>query len=325
MGSNMDMMIEVQDLTKYYGPALAISRLNFEVAAGEIVGFLGPNGAGKTTTLKILSGFLSPSGGTARINGRDCLTESLEVRHSLGYLPETVPLYTDLTVNQFLRFAAQAKGVESKGINPELSRVREACGLEEVQNTFIAALSKGFRQRVGLAQALLNQPPVLILDEPTIGLDPSQIVEIRQLIKELAGAHTVILSSHILPEVSQLCQRVIIINRGQIVASDTPENLSRQLGHGSRVRLSVRGPENEVAAALEKLPQVQTVADEGEGRYLVVAAADLDMRPQLARLVVERGWDLLELKAQEFTLEEVFLNLVTEEEANAGEATIEES
>jgi ABC-2 type transport system ATP-binding protein len=325
MGSNMDMMIEVQDLTKYYGRTLAISRLNFEVAAGEIVGFLGPNGAGKTTTLKILSGFLSPSSGTARINGKDCVTQSLEVRHSLGYLPETVPLYTDLTVNQFLRFAAQSKGVEAKAENGELSRVKAACGLEQVQNTLIAALSKGFRQRVGLAQALLKNPPVLILDEPTIGLDPSQIVEIRQLIKELAGAHTVILSSHILPEVSQLCQRVIIINKGQIVAGDTPENLSRQLGHGSRVRLVVKGPEGEVAAALQAIPQVQEVAGQGDGKFLVVAANDQDARPLLARLVVERGWDLLELKAQEFTLEEVFLNLVTEEEATPEEAVEEGS
>jgi len=316
----MDMMIEVQDLTKYYGPTLAISRLSFEVAQGEIVGFLGPNGAGKTTTLKILSGFLSPSGGTARINGRDCVTESLEVRHSLGYLPETVPLYTDLTVSQFLRFAARAKGVEAQKGNGELSRVMDACGLGEVQHKLIASLSKGFRQRVGLAQALINNPPVLILDEPTIGLDPSQIVEIRQLIKELAGAHTVILSSHILPEVSQLCQRVIIINRGQIVASDTPENLSRQLGHGSRVRLTVCGPEGEVVEALQKIPQVREVAGEGENRYLVVAANDLDVRPQLARLVVERGWELLELKAQEFTLEEVFLDLVTEEEVTEKES-----
>jgi ABC-2 type transport system ATP-binding protein len=320
MGSNMDMMIEVQDLTKYYGPTLAISNLNFEVAQGEIVGFLGPNGAGKTTTLKILSGFLSPSAGTARINGRDCVTASLAVRQSLGYLPETVPLYTDLTVNRFLKFAAQAKGVEAKKESGEVERVESACGLEEVRHTLIASLSKGFRQRVGLAQALLNNPPVLILDEPTIGLDPSQIVEIRQLIKDLAGAHTVILSSHILPEVSQLCQRVIIINRGQIVAGDTPENLSRQLGHGSRVRLTVRGPEGEVAAALQKIPQVQAVAGEGNGSYLVVAANDLDIRPQLARLVVERGWELLELKAQEFTLEEVFLNLVTEEEATEEES-----
>jgi ABC-2 type transport system ATP-binding protein len=312
----MEMMIEVQDLTKYYGPTLAISQLNFAVAAGEIVGFLGPNAAGKTTTLKILAGFLAPTAGTARINGHDCVAESLQVRRSLGYLPENVPLYPDLTVSQFLRFAAQAKGVEARAEAAEVDRVAAACSLEEVRGKLIGALSKGFRQRVGLAQALLNQPPLLILDEPTIGLDPSQIVEIRSLIKELAGAHTVILSSHILPEVSQLCQRVIIINRGQIIASDTPENLSRQMGHGSRVGLTVLGPEAEVAAALQQIPQVKEVAARGEGKFLVVSGNDADLRPQLARTVVERGWELLELKAQEFTLEEVFLNLVTEEESN---------
>jgi ABC-2 type transport system ATP-binding protein len=219
-------------------------------------------------------------------------------------------------VSQFLRFAAQAKGVEARAEAAEVDRVAAACSLEEVRGKLIGALSKGFRQRVGLAQALLNQPPLLILDEPTIGLDPSQIVEIRSLIKELAGAHTVILSSHILPEVSQLCQRVIIINRGQIIASDTPENLSRQMGHGSRVGLTVLGPEAEVAAALQQIPQVKEVAARGEGKFLVVSGNDADLRPQLARTVVERGWELLELKAQEFTLEEVFLNLVTEEESN---------
>jgi len=307
------MMIEVQDLTKYYGPTLAISRLNFEVAAGEIVGFLGPNAAGKTTTLKILAGFLSSTSGTARINGFDCLSQSLETRRSLGYLPETVPLYRDLTVTQFLRFAARAKGVEAGAEQKEIDRVMEDCGLKEVRHTLIASLSKGFRQRVGLAQALLHRPPVLILDEPTIGLDPSQIVEIRQLIKDLAGAHTVILSSHILPEVAQLCQRVIIINQGQIVASDTPENLSRQLGQGSRLLLTVLGPETEVVPALQTVPGVQGVAGQGGGRYLVEAAPDPDARPLLARLVVERGWQLLELRTQEFTLEDVFLNLVTEE------------
>lgn len=311
----MEMMIEVQDLTKYYGPTLAINQLNFSVAAGEIVGFLGPNAAGKTTTLKILAGFLAPTAGTARINGHDCVTESLEVRRSLGYLPENVPLYPDLTVSQFLRFAAQAKDVEARQEAREVDRVVAACNLGAVRGKLIGVLSKGYRQRVGLAQALLNQPPLLILDEPTIGLDPSQIVEIRSLIKELAGAHTVILSSHILPEVSQLCQRVIIINRGQIIAGDTPENLSRQMGHGSRVGLMVRGPDTEVQRVLQETPQVKEVAAQGEGKFLVSAADDTDLRPQLARTVVERGWELLELKAQEFTLEEVFLDLVTEEES----------
>jgi ABC-2 type transport system ATP-binding protein len=311
----METMIAVQDLTKYYGPTPAISRLTFEVGKGEIVGFLGPNGAGKTTTLKILAGFLPPTAGQARINGHDCVTESLAVRRSLGYLPETAPLYTELSVSQFLRFAARAKGVESRHEQGEVDRVIEACGLEEVRKTLISSLSKGFRQRVGLAQALLHSPPLLILDEPTIGLDPAQIVEIRQLIKELSGDHTVVLSSHILPEVSQLCQRVIIINKGQIVASDTPENLSRQLGHGSRLRLEVKGPVPVVTAALRSLPGVKEVLNQGETSYLVESGENLELRPELARLVVARGWDLLELQAQEFTLEEVFLNLVTEEEA----------
>jgi ABC-2 type transport system ATP-binding protein len=311
----METMIEVRDLTKYYGPHLAVSRLEFQVTAGEIVGFLGPNGAGKTTTLKILAGSLAPSAGTARINGYDCVSDSLLVRRSLGYLPEHVAIYPDLTVTQFLRFAARAKGVEAKAEKGEIDRVMAACGLEEVRGKMVGALSKGYRQRLGLSQALLNQPPLLILDEPTIGLDPSQIVEIRQLIKDLEGAHTVMLSSHILPEVSQLCHRVIIINRGLIVASDTPENLSRQLGQGSRVFITVSGPVDQVEAALKAVAGVNRVLRQGEGKYLVEADNGVELRPQLARVVVERGWQLLELQAQEFTLEEVFLNLVTEEKS----------
>ncbi len=313
----MEIMIEVQDLSKSYGPLQAVNHIDFQVAAGEIVGFLGPNGAGKTTTLKMLAGFLAPTSGTARINGFDCVTQSLQVRRSLGYLPENVSIYTDLTVVQFLRFAARAKGVEAKEEAAEVRRVMAACGLEEVAGKLVAALSKGYRQRLGLAQALINQPPVLILDEPTIGLDPSQIVEIRSLIKNLEGAHTVMLSSHILPEVSQLCHRVIIINRGQVVASDTPENLSRQMGHGSRISLTVKGAEAEVTAALQALPGVGRVASQGGGRYLVEGGNGRDLRPELARLLVQQGFDLLELKTQEFTLEDVFLNLVTEEETEA--------
>ena len=311
-----DLMIEAQDLTKYYGATLAINQLNFQVARGEIVGFLGPNAAGKTTTLKILAGFLAPTSGTARINGFEVVSQSLEVRRSLGYLPETVPLYRDLTVTQFLRFAARAKQVEAKREALEIDRVVEECGLKEVRRTLVGTLSKGFRQRLGLAQALVNHPPLLILDEPTIGLDPSQIVEIRQLILDLGGSHTILLSSHILPEASQLCSRVIIINRGHIVASDTPANLSRQLGHNFRISLTVRGPDGEVAAVLKAVPGVQEVSPQGNGRFLVEAGEDQDLRPQLARTVVEGGWELLELKTQEFTLEEVFLNLVTEEEVS---------
>ncbi len=228
-------MIAVKDLTKYYGSFAAIQNLNFEVADGEIVGFLGPNAAGKTTTLKILAGYMPPTSGVAAVHGYDCVTQSLAARKSLGYLPETVPLYPDLTVNQFLDFAAQSKGLDRRQRRLEVDRAIADCSLEEVRNTLVAVLSKGFRQRVGLAQALLGRPPLLILDEPTIGLDPAQIVEIRELIRRLAGDHTVILSSHILPEVSQLCQRVIIINRGQIVASDTPANLTHQLNREARL------------------------------------------------------------------------------------------
>ena len=227
-------MIAVKSLTKYYGSFAAIQNLNFEVADGEIVGFLGPNAAGKTTTLKILAGYMPPTSGSAAVRGFDCVTQSLAVRKSLGYLPETVPLYSDLTVSQFLDFAGQAKGLDSRQRHLEVDRAIDDCSLEEVKNTLVAFLSKGFRQRVGLAQALLGRPPLLILDEPTIGLDPAQIVEIRELIRQLAGDHTVILSSHILPEVSQLCQRVIIINCGQIVASDTPANLTHQLNREAR-------------------------------------------------------------------------------------------
>ncbi|MDD3579846.1 MAG: ATP-binding cassette domain-containing protein [Desulfobacca sp.] len=306
-------MIEIQDLTKYYGPTLAIWRLNFEIADGEIVGFLGPNAAGKTTTLKILAGYMPPTSGTATINGYDCLTQPLEVRRSLGYLPENVPLYRDLEVSQFLSFAAQAKGVDSRKQKIEIDRVLADCGLENVRHTLISSLSKGYRQRLGLAQALLNRPPLLILDEPTIGLDPTQIVEIRQLIKELAGEHTVFLSSHILPEVSQLCQRVIIINRGQIVASDTPANLTRELGESSRLAMVIKGSEDKIVATLKALSGIKGVTARGNGYYLLEVEKGQELRPTLARQVVQAGWELLELKAQEFTLEDVFLNLVTEE------------
>lgn len=307
-------MIEVEDLTKFYGPVAAIRGLTFTVAAGEIVGFLGPNAAGKTTTLKILAGFMPPSAGTARINGYDCVTQSLQVRRSLGYLPENVPLYPDLTVRQFLEFVARAKGLDHRSRRPEIARVLADCALTEVENTLIGVLSKGFRQRVGLAQALLGRPPLLILDEPTIGLDPAQIVEIRELIRQLAGEHTVILSSHILPEVSLLCQRVIIINKGQIVASDTPANLTQQLGRDARLQVWVRGPRDEVSQALAQVAGVKRVLPRDPEHYILEVDLEQEARPAVARLVVQRGWELLELKTQEFTLEDVFLNLVTEED-----------
>jgi ABC-2 type transport system ATP-binding protein len=311
-------MIAVKDLTKFYGSFSAIQALNFEVADGEIVGFLGPNAAGKTTTLKILAGYMPPTSGTATVRGFDCVAQSLAARKSLGYLPETVPLYPELTVSQFLDFAGQAKGLDSRQRRLEVDRTIGDCSLQDVKNTLITYLSKGFRQRVGLAQALLGRPPLLILDEPTIGLDPAQIIEIRELIRQLAGDHTVILSSHILPEVSQLCQRVIIINRGQIVASDTPANLTHQLNREARVHLTVEGPHAEVQAAIAAVPGVKNVHGLGDGTFTLEADLGAEVRPELARALVQGGWDLLELKTQEFTLEDVFMNLITEEAETLG-------
>ncbi len=316
-------MIVVKDLTKYYGSFAAIQNLNFEVAAGEIVGFLGPNAAGKTTTLKILAGYMPPTGGFAAVNGYDCVGQSLAARQSLGYLPETVPLYPDLTVGQFLDFAAQAKGLDRSRRRQEVARAIADCSLESVRQTLIGVLSKGFRQRVGLAQALLGRPPLLILDEPTIGLDPAQIVEIRELIRQLAGEHTIILSSHILPEVSQLCQRVIIINRGQIVASDTPANLTQQLGHDARIHVVIHGPSADISKTLAAIPGVKGVHSQGNGAFTLEADLDTEVRPELARRIVQNGWDLLEMKTQEFTLEDVFINLVTEEELPVATPTVQ--
>jgi len=234
-------MIEAEGLTKYYGPLPAIRDVTFTVERGEVVGFLGPNGAGKSTTIRILTCYMPPTTGVARIDGLDCFARSLEVRERVGYLPESVPLYVELTVKGFLRFAAGAKGVEGKKLEREVGRVIAICGLENAANRIIGHLSKGFRQRVGLAQALLNNPSVLVLDEPTIGLDPAHIIEIRRLIEELREEHTILLSSHILPEVAQICQRVLIINKGQIVATDTPANLTRQLQKSAQIQLRIAG------------------------------------------------------------------------------------
>ena len=308
-------MIEAEGLTKYYGPMPAIRDVSFTVERGEVVGFLGPNGAGKSTTMRILTCYMPPTAGLARIDGLDCFDKSLEVRRRVGYLPENVPLYGELTVRGFLRFAAGAKGVDSKKIKSEVSRVVGVCGLEKAAHRMISHLSKGFRQRVGLAQALLNNPSVLVLDEPTIGLDPTQIIEIRRLIQELREEHTVLLSSHILPEVAQICQRVLIINKGQIIATDSPANLTSQLQKSAQVQLQVRGNTAELALALESLGGVQkvTVAAGETGRVFVETDRSGDLRPEIARLVVDKRMDLLELKLVDLSLEDIFMQLVTDE------------
>lgn len=313
-------MIEAEGLTKFYGPIAAIRDVAFQVEKGEIVGFLGPNGAGKSTTIRILTCYMPPSAGSARVDGLDCFDHSLEIRRKIGYLPENVPLYGDLTVTRFLRFAAGAKGVAAKNVDKELRRVCAVCGLEKNANRIIGHLSKGYRQRVGLAQALLNDPSVLVLDEPTIGLDPTQIVEIRRLVQELRENRTILLSSHILPEIAQICQRVLIINKGKIVATDSPENLTRQLQKTSTILLEVSGPAPGLAAVLETMAGVRKVSVEGSGtsRFAIEVDRSRDVRPEIARAVIEKGGGLLEMRTVQPSLEDVFMQLVTEEPSQEG-------
>ncbi|MCI0371951.1 MAG: ABC transporter ATP-binding protein [candidate division NC10 bacterium] len=311
-------MIEVDGLTKFYGQKAAIEEVSFEVAKGEVVGFLGPNGAGKTTTMRILACFMPPTSGTARLAGLDIGKQSLEVRRRIGYLPESVPLYGDMTVRQYLTFAAEAKGVPRPERSGRVAGVMERCLIADVQERLIRNLSKGYRQRVGLAQALVGDPEVLILDEPTLGLDPKQIIEIRSLIRDMRGERTVILSTHILPEVSMVCQRVIIINDGRIVAVDTPENLNLRLQKSSRILLEVEGPAEDVRRTLAGVKGVLAVtpqeARDGRRRFLVETDREQDLRKDLARAVANSGWGLTELRPVDLTLEDIFIRLVTREE-----------
>jgi ABC-2 type transport system ATP-binding protein len=320
-------MIQVDRLTKHYGPVTAIQDVSFSVEKGEIVGFLGPNGAGKTTTMRILACFMPATGGAAKVAGYDVFSQSLEVRRRIGYLPENVPLYPDLPVADYLDFVAEIKGIKRGERKRRVADIMERCLIADVQHRLIGKLSKGYRQRVGLAQALVNDPEVLILDEPTLGLDPKQITEIRSLIKSLAGQHTVILSTHILPEVSMVCSRVLIIHQGQIVAGDTPENLTARLSQSTRIQVQVEGPAEAVAAEIRRLPGVRSVEQklmgEGMGTFVVESARDRDVRRDLSRALVGKGWGLLELRPLDMTLEDIFIKLVTEE-APASEAVAEE-
>ncbi|MDP6345909.1 MAG: ATP-binding cassette domain-containing protein [Alphaproteobacteria bacterium] len=313
-------MIEVEGLTKRYGSHLAIDDISFSVAKGEILGFLGPNGAGKTTTMRILTCFFPATGGSARVAGYDCFEDSMEVRRRIGYLPENVPLYVDMKVDEYLSFVAGVKGVDAGATADRVARTMHECGLEDVSGRIIGQLSKGYRQRVGLAQALVADPEILILDEPTIGLDPNQIRDIRKLIGELAGARTVILCSHILPEISMVCGRVVIINKGRLVAIDTPENLARQLHHAATIFVRVAGPAEDVVAALGGIPGVREVeveATHGDGAngYVVAVDEGADVRRAIPPVIVEHGWDLEEIRAREASLEDVFVELVTSEVA----------
>ena len=310
-------MITVENLTKRFAGKTAIEGMSFEVERGEILGFLGPNGAGKTTTMRIITGYMPASDGTVRVDGFDVFDNPLDVRRRIGYLPENPPLYLEMDVAGYLRFVAKIKGVPKEKINDEMARVMERVSITDVQERIIAKLSKGYKQRVGLAQALLNDPPVLILDEPTIGLDPKQIQEVRELIKELAGKHTMVLSTHILPEVEQTCNRVIIIDKGKIVAVDTPQNLRSQVQGGSRVSLEVEGPAAQVKSKVQTVQGViklETLSEtDGRIRFHVESAANHDIRRELAQAVVENGWGLLELHASTMSLEDIFIKLTTED------------
>lgn len=305
-------MIEVHNLSKWYGNTEALRQVSFNVQKGEILGFLGPNGAGKTTTMRILTGYMPPSSGTARVAGYDVFYDSIEVRKRIGYLPETVPLYPEMTVWDYLDFCARLRGVSDR--DAAIDRVMEMTSVGERADMHIGKLSKGFRQRVGIAQALVHNPEVLILDEPTIGLDPKQIIEIRNLIKSLAGDHTIILSTHILPEVSQTCSRVLIINDGVIVAEDTPERLSARLRGAEHIQLQVAHPAPEIPSTLEKVQGVLGVRAKDNGVYEIEMNLGTDRRAEIAALVVQRGWGLLELRPLSLSLEEVFLKLTTTEE-----------
>ena len=313
-------MIEVRNLTKHYGPIAAINNVSFGVERGEVVGFLGPNGAGKSTTMRILSCFMPASSGSAKVAGYDVFSQSMEVRRRIGYLPENVPLYSDMRVAPYLDFVAEVKGIGRSERRRRVAEVMDRCLIADVQNRLIGRLSKGYRQRVGIAQAIVSDPEVLILDEPTLGLDPKQITEIRSLIKSLAGRHTVILSTHILPEVSMVCQGVIIINKGSVVAQGAIDRLVEQFFPTARGHLQVAAPPDVVSAEIGRIPGVLRVEpqamNDGVGTYVVEAPRNRDVRSEIFQLAAAQKWTLLELRREGMTLEEIFIRVVAGEEAS---------
>ena len=315
-------MIEVDRLTKRYGNLKAVDEVSFQVEKGEILGFLGPNGAGKTTTMRILTCFLPATEGTARVAGYDVFENAMEVKRRIGYLPEHPPLYDEMTVDGYLDFVARIKGVAPEDRKRRLQEVKETVRIEGYGKKLIKHLSKGFKQRVGLAQALIHDPEVLILDEPTVGLDPNQIKEVRELIKSLSGNHTIVLSTHILPEVSMTCQRVVIISDGKIVAVDTPENLTRQQQGAAHLYMEARGSDVEVQQRLHQIEGVLSVVSRplGEGEassYRIETELKQDVRGRIARSIIEGGFELLELRSLQLSLEEVFTQLTTQEEVRS--------
>ena len=310
-------MIEVENLTRYYGTRRAINNLSFQIKKGEVVGFLGPNGAGKSTTMNIISCILPATSGSVKINGFDTFEQSFEIRKIIGYLPETPPLYTDMIVSDYLNFAARARGVDTNQTTSVVKRVLEKCSLKDVKHRIIGRLSKGYQQRVGLAQAMVHDPEILILDEPTIGLDPIQIIEIRKLIQELASEHTIILSSHILPEITQICKRVIIINEGEIAAVDSLGGLTASLRKSERLSLTLRNSKEDVLEKLKNLDQVISAVYGENNQYLIECTLRSNLQDNIAKLALENDWGIIELRPLSMTLEDIFLKLTLEEKGPA--------
>ena len=315
-------MITVENLTKRYAAKTAIEGVSFQVEKGEILGFLGPNGAGKTTTMRMLTSFMPATSGTARIAGFDVFDNSLEVRRHIGYLPENPPVYPDMTVESCLDFVAPIKGVPAEKRAQRVTDALEKTNITDKRDELIKRLSRGYKQRVGLAQALVHDPDVIILDEPTVGLDPKQIIEVRHLIKNLAGNHTIVLSTHILPEVSMTCDRVVIINKGKIAAVDTPQNLTSQLKGGQRIRVEVQASEQPLREVLAQIPgasrvQIEAAPLTGHVLATIEAAEGKDIRSAIAARIVEKGWPLFELKGVSLSLEDIFLELTTDDAAHA--------
>jgi ABC-2 type transport system ATP-binding protein len=311
-------MIEVSNLTKRYPGRPALLNASFSVAKGEIAGLLGPNGAGKSTTMRILSCFMSATSGTARVAGMDVFRDSDEVRRRIGYMPENNPLYPEMRVSEYLRFRARLKGLGWRRCRQRVDAVIEQCGLADVRRRVIGQLSKGYRQRVGLADALVHEPELLILDEPTIGLDPAQIRAIRKLIKSLAPAHTVLISTHILPEAEMLCNRIVILYGGQVLASDAPENLQRAMAGDGRVIAEIAGPMEEINASFSKLPELSkcdvAALDNSYCRCLLTPCNGTDLRPMIFEIARQRGWQVRELTRKRFSLEDIYVQVTRREE-----------
>jgi len=312
-------VIQADSLSRSYGDRWAIKDVSFEARPGEILGFLGPNGAGKTTTMRVLAGFLAPTSGRASVAGFDVVEKPLEAKRRLGYLPEAIPLYEDFTTREYLQFVARLKGVDRRKVDDAVDQAMTLCATTDVADRLVRNLSRGYRQRVGLAHAIVHDPPVLILDEPTSAMDPRQIVEIRNVIRGLRGTHTIILSTHILPEVSQTCDRVVIINKGRVVAEDTPHNLTARLRGSETLYIQVDADGADASGALQRVPGVTRVAEadrrEKAVGYEVQSESGRDVRRDLARAVVSGGWGLLELRPMHLSLEEIFLSLTTDEAA----------